>query len=123
MRLTDIAQITATHVIGRLLRRTALFGVLGVLAIVTIYYASAAGSIALALQYGPIYAYLIMAGFYAMAAAIVLIVLWVTRAKPPSPSEKVAGALSSPRGMQITMLIEAAMLGYTLARKSGKSII
>ncbi|MBS0245187.1 MAG: phage holin family protein [Proteobacteria bacterium] len=124
MRLTDVAQSTVSHIVGRLIRRAALFAALGLLAIVTLYYASAAGTVALALEYGPIYAYLIMAGIYALAAIVVVIALLATRPKALPPQDKIAGALSSPRNMQIAMLVEAVMLGYTLARKSGgKSLL
>lgn len=124
MWLTEIAEATVSHVIGRLVRRAVLFAALGLLAIVAIYYASAAGTVALALTYGPIHAYLIMAGVYALVAIVVLITLLATRTKAAPPQDKVANALSSPRNMQIAMLVEAVMLGYTLARKSGgKSLL
>lgn len=123
MRLGDIAQSTINQVVGRLARRAAGFAAVGVLAVVMLYYVSAAGTVALALEFGPLYAYLIMAGIYAAIAAIVVIVLFATRAKPIPPQEKLQNALTSPRNMQIAMLVEAVMLGYSLARKSGKPII
>lgn len=124
MRLTDIAEATVSQVAGRLMRRAVLFALLGILAIVTLYYASAAGSVALALAYGPITAYLIMAGIYALLAVAVLITIVATRSKPAAVPDSLASPLTSPRNMQIAALVEAAMLGYTLARKSGgKSIL
>lgn len=123
MRLTDIAEATLSHLIGRLLRRALLFAALGVFVVVAFFYGSAACTIALTQQYGSLNAYMIMAAGYAAAAAIVLIVIYATRAKPLPPQEKVANALSSPRNMQIAMLIEAVMLGYSMGRKSGKSAV
>ena len=123
MRLTDIAEATVSHLVARLLRRAILFALLGILAIVALYYASAAGSVALALEYGPVTAYLIMAGIYALLAIGVVITLLATRTRAVPAQDKVANALSSPRNMQIAMLVEAVMLGYTLARKRGKSIL
>lgn len=128
MRLTDIAEGAASALIARLMKRAILIALVGVFGIVALYYASAAGTVALALAYGPIYAYLIMAGIYAIAALIALTVFYATRnrataARQPLAGEA-AGLLSQPRNMQIAMLIEALMLGYSLARKSGnKSII
>ena len=122
MRLSDIAEATISQLIGRLVRRAVGFALVGLLALVTFYYISAAGLMALAINFGPLYAYLIMAGIYAAVAAIVLIVLFATRTKAVPPQEKVLNALSSPRNMQIAMLVEAVMLGYSLARKSGKPI-
>lgn len=123
MRLTDIAEASVSHLVGRILRRVIGFALVGLLAIIMFYYASAAGAIALAIKFGTLYAYLIMAGIYAAAAAIVLIVLYATRTKAIPVQEQAANALSSPRNMQIAMLIEAVMLGYSLARKSGKPVI
>jgi len=126
MRLTDIAEGAANTLIVRYLKRAILAALIGVFAIVTLYYLSAAGSLALALVYGPLYAYLIMAGIYAGAGLIALAVFYATRNRPlirQSALNDAAGSMS-PRNMQIAMLVEAMMLGYTLARKSGnKSII
>ena len=125
MRLTDIAEGAASALIARYVRRAILAALVGVFAIVTLYYLSAAGLMALALVYGPLYAYLIMAGIYAVAALIALAVFYATRNRALVRQNAVGAAGSmSPRNMQIAMLVEAVMLGYTLARKSGnKSII
>lgn len=126
MRLTDIAEGAARALIARYVRGAILVALVGVFAIVTLYYLSAAGLMALAISYGPLYAYLIMAGIYAVAALIALSVFYATRNRPLVRRDAVgdaAGAMST-RNMQIAMLVEAVMLGYTLARKSGnKSII
>jgi len=127
MRLTELAEATISPLVARLARRAALFAALGLLAIVALYYVSAAGSVALTLAYGPITAYLIMAGIYALFAIAVAITLLATRRRAVTVQDPVANALSSTsssRNMQIAALIEAVMLGYTLARKSGgKSIL
>lgn len=126
MRLTDIAEATVSAIITRLLKRAVIIALAGALAIVTLYYASAAGTLALAGSYGLLNAYLIMAGIYAALAAIAVIVFYATRPKPVLQAEQnnAAGLMSSPRNMQIAMLVEAVMLGYTLARKStNKSIL
>lgn len=123
MRLTEIVEATVSQIVGRLMRRAVLFALLGLLTIVMLYYASAAGSVALALAYGPITAYLIMAGIYALLAIAVLITIAATRTKAAAAPDGLASPLTSPRNMQIAALVEAAMLGYTLARKGGKSIL
>ena len=64
---------------------------------------------------------MIMAAIYAVFALIVLTVLWAYRARPVI-TDRPEGALASPRNMQIAMLIEAAALGYSMARKSGTRI-
>lgn len=127
MRLTDIAEDALSHLIARYVRRAILLALTGVCAIVMLYYVSSAASLALALQYGPLHAYLVMAGVYAAAALIALAVFYATRNRAlarQASMDGAAGLMSSPRNMQIAMLIEAVMLGYSLARKSsGKSII
>lgn len=122
MRLSDIAETTIHQVVGRLVRRALGFVVLALLAVIAIYYASAAGTVALSIQFGLLNAYLIMAAGYAVAVLIVVGVLYATRARPVAPPARAAGALASPRNMQIAMLIEAVMLGYSMARKSGDKI-
>jgi hypothetical protein len=121
MRLSDIAEIAVHQLFGRLLRRAFGFALIGLFAIVALYYASAASALALTIKFGVLYADLIMAGCYAAAAVIVLIVMWATRAKLMAAQVELTNGLSSPRNMQIAMLVEAAMLGYSLARKSDKS--
>lgn len=126
MRLTDIAEGAASAVIARYVKRAVLVALVGIFATVMLYYLSAAGLMALSLVYGPLYAYLIMASIYAMAALIALAVFYATRNRAfvrQNAVDDAAGSMS-PRNMQIAMLVEAVMLGYTLARKSGnKSII
>jgi len=125
MRLTDIAEGAASALIARYVKRAILVALVGIFAVVALYCLSAAGLMALALVYGPLYAYLIMAGVYAAAALIALAVFYATRNRALVRQNAVGAAGSmSPRNMQIAMLVEAVMLGYTLARKSGnKSII
>lgn len=128
MRLTDIAEGALSGMIARYVKRAILFALIGACAIVTLYYVNAAASLALALQYGPLYAYLIMAGIYAVAALIALAVFYAMRhravERQAAADATVASLLAAPRDMKIAMLIEAAMLGYAMSRKpSGKSII
>ena len=118
MQLNDLTSTTLNTLFGRLLRRALGAALLAVFVIVALYYASGAGTLALADKYGMLYAYLIMTAIYAAFALTVFIVLWATRAKRII-ADKAEGALASPRNMQIAMLIEAVMLGYTMARKTG----
>ena len=126
MRLTDIAEGAVNRVVARYVRRAIFVVLIGACAIVALYYVNAAASLALAQWYGSLYAYLVMAGIYAAAALIALAALYATRHRPVAAQTAAGiaseGLLSSPRNMQIAMLIEAVMLGYSLARKSGKGI-
>jgi hypothetical protein len=117
MQLNDLASTTLNQLFGRLLRRALGVVLLAAFAVIALYYANGAATLALALSYGALYAYMIMAAIYAVLALIVFTVLWANRAKHVVV-EKPEGALGSPRNMQIAMLIEAVMLGYSLSRKA-----
>ena len=117
MQLNDIASATLNQMFGRLLRRALGAALLAAFVIVAVVYANGAGTLALTQNYGALNAYIIMAAIYAVLALAVLTILWANRAKPVV-TEKPEGALASPRNMQIAMLIEAVMLGYSLSRKT-----
>ena len=117
MQLNDIVHVTFNQLFGRLLRRAFGAALLAAFAVIALYYASGAGTLALTQSYGALYAYLIMAAIYAVVALIVLTVLYATR-RQSTATAKAEGALASSPNMQIAALIEAVMLGYTMARKT-----
>jgi hypothetical protein len=117
MRIEQIAQLALSHVLGRIARRAALALAIAAFAIVALYYFTAAGNLALQMHFGALRALLIMGAIYAGAAALTLGILWMMRAKPAGTA---APALSNQRDMQIAMLVEAVMLGYSLARKDSR---
>lgn len=118
MQLNHIAAMTFNHVMGRLARRAVLAAVMVAFAIVALYQITVAGILALEPHFASMQAHLIVAAVYGALALVCLTVLWATRSKPaaigtPPPAKS--------RDMQIAMLIEAVMLGYTLARKSNRA--
>jgi hypothetical protein len=118
MNLQTIAAAVASHLFGRLLRRALLGLVMAALAIVAIYHFTVAGMLALETRFDALHAQLIVAAIYSALAVISLTILWVTgrhRAKARAP------LLTHQREMQVATLIEAAMLGYELARKGTSS--
>jgi len=117
MRLSHITEFAINHLFSRLKRRAIGASLLLLFTLVAVYYFTIAGTQALEAEYGLLHARLIVAAIYTAAAVIALIVLWATRTKPLI-MDQTANALMSPRNAQIAMLIEAAMLGYALARKS-----
>lgn len=121
MRLNDIPEFAIHLLFGRLLHRAIGGALLALFALIAVYHFTIAGTLALDAEVGPLYARLIVAAIYTAAALVALIVLWATRTKPPITDET-AAALASPRNTQIVMLIEAVMLGYSLARKSGDRV-
>jgi hypothetical protein len=121
MRLSDVPEIAINLLFGRLLRRALGVALLALFALIAVYHVTIAGTLALDAEVGALYARLIVAAIYAVAALVALVVLWATRVRPLIDDQSVA-ALTSPRNMQMAMLIEAVMLGYSLARKSGDRI-
>ena len=63
-----------------------------------------------------LYARLMVPAIYLVAALIMLIVMWTTRTKSLIKNQAVDAAVSS-RDAQMAALIEAAVLGYAMARK------
>jgi type VI protein secretion system component VasK len=112
-----MTELTIHHIFGRLKRRAIGAALLVLFAVIAVYQITVAGTLGLEAEYGILYARVIMAAIYTAAALSVLIVLWVTRTKPPFKAQT-ADALMSPRDTQIAALIEAALLGYVMARKS-----
>src|SRR5262249_38793192 len=113
MRLDHVAGIAAGHLFGRIVRRLAAGLFCAVFALVALYHFTAAGTVELEAQYGALKAQLAIGGIYAVVALATAGTLWLTRAKPVGDGNQLAG----PRQMQLVMLLEAALLGYTLARK------
>jgi hypothetical protein len=114
MGLYNIAAAATDHLVGRLLRRALLAFLMAAFAIVAIYHFTVAGMLALEALYGALHAQLIVAGIYSAAAAMSLAILWASGRKIAIPR---AAVPSQPREAQLAMLVEAVMLGYSLARK------
>jgi hypothetical protein len=117
MRIDQVADAIAGHLFGRLVRRLLIALAAIALGVVALYYFTAAGSLALEPQYGAVGTGLIIGAIYA-AAAIACTIWWVMLGRP---STSRTPALSNPRDMQIAMLVEAVMLGYSLARKTPRA--
>jgi lysylphosphatidylglycerol synthetase-like protein (DUF2156 family) len=118
MRLDHLAAATIDLLLGCLLRRALLALVMAAFAIVAIYYFTAAGMLALESRFGDLHAQLIVAAIYTAFAVISFAILWAMWRKSATPN---APALSHPRAMELVMLVEAAMLGYSLARKGERT--
>ena len=121
MRFAHVTKIALYNVFGRLLRRTLVAALFALCAVIAIYHFTVAGTLALEAEYGLLYARLIVAAVYTAAALIALIVLWATRTKPLL-KKQVDGAVITPRNAQMAMLIEAALLGFTLGKKTGSRV-
>ncbi len=119
MRLDSIIASAADQLIGPLLRRALITLVFAIFVIVAVYQLTIAGDIALAAQYGDLNARLIIGAIYGVLAVISLVILLAMRGKTAKFAS--APALTTARDAQVVMLVEAAMLGYALARKSQRA--
>ena len=117
MQIENISTI-ADRLFGRALRRAVILFVVIVFGVVALYYFTAAGALALDARFGEIIARFCIGAIYAATALIACTYLWATRGAHAAAS---APALDNPRETQIAMLIEAAMLGYALARRGRRT--
>jgi hypothetical protein len=116
MQLGHITEFAIDRLFGRLLRRAAGFALMVLFALIALYHFTVAGMMALEGVYGVLTARLIVAAIYLAATLTVLIVLYATRTKVIGAAS--GDAVVAQRDMQIAALVEAAMLGYTMARKT-----
>lgn len=84
-------------------------------AIVAIYQFTIAGSLALEAHYDVIHVRLAVGAIYAGFVLLGLAVLWTLRQRQADSSPN--AGLVNQREVRLVMLLEALMLGYTLARK------
>ena len=117
MRIDQVAGSVADQLFGRMLRRGLIALVFAIFAAIALYHFTIAGMLALETQYGALDARLIVGGIYA-AVALICAIWWLALGRP---SGSRTPALSQQRDLQIAMLVEAVMLGYTLARKTPRA--
>jgi len=117
MRLNPITRVAFQHLLARMLRRVLL--VIGVLvcAIVALSQFTAAGSLALEMEYGALPARLIIGTAYGILGVAGAAAFWAMRGR----AAPVASAPAKKREAHLVMLIEAVLLGYALARKTGRT--
>lgn len=105
------------HMYRRIVGRALLALLIAAFTVIAICYFTAAGTMALDAQYGALYARVII-GAVGAALAIAGAIWWAALSRRTSMS---APPLSTQRETQIAMLVEAVMLGYSLARKSSRA--
>ena len=119
MRLQRIAGLTFDRFIGRMLRRVLLIAAIAICAFVAVYKFTVAGSLVLVARFGLVEAHLIVGAIYAFLGLVAVAAVWTMRGRAPRLSAP--ATLASQREMQLVMLVEAVMLGYTLARKAHRT--
>ncbi len=88
-------------------------------ALVAIYQFTIAGSLVVQEHYGTVEAHLFVGAVYAFLGLVGAVTIWAKRNRPARAA--MPAALAGQREMQLVMLVEAVMLGYTLARKAHRT--
>jgi hypothetical protein len=114
---TDLIYAIIKRAILRVMRRTVGWVLVLVGLISALWEATAAAVVALEYLIAPVYAHLVIAGFYALLAIIVLLILSLTARRVSLAQSYRASVLSLSPELQIAAIIEALVLGYTLARR------
>ena len=134
MRLTDIAAsafggATAklSKATARLKRNAILYSLCAICALAAVIYAASASVLALEPLVGVVYARLIMAGLFALVVLITVLVLWLGGERPAAAPAAAAAqiplqaqaqaAQRSAQFTQLAMIVEAVLLGYSMARR------
>jgi hypothetical protein len=118
MQIEHIAGVAFDRIFGRILRRALSLLVFAIFALVALYHFTSAGTTGLEVRFGAMQAQLIVAGIYTAFALVSLAIWWGFARK-----SAIAGgpAVTVPREMQMAVLVEAVMIGYSLAKKSERT--
>jgi hypothetical protein len=119
MQINQIAGLAYDRLVGRIVRRTALMAAIALCMLVAVYQFTVAGSLVVQAHYGSIEAHLFVGAVYAFVALVGAATFWAIRNRPARAATP--AALAGQREMQLVMLVEAVMLGYTLARKAHRA--
>jgi hypothetical protein len=120
MALSDLVTSTIGRIVGRLVRRVVCWALVGLFCLAALYQASVAAVLALEAEFGAIYAHLMIAGFYALAAIVIVTFLWVTVRRPFVEEEYRKTLAQLPADAQVATLVEALLLGYKMSRRKSR---
>jgi hypothetical protein len=118
MQIEHIAGVAFDGIFGRILRRALALLVFAIFALVALYHFTSAGTIDLELRCGAMQAQLIIAAIYTAFALVSLAIWWGFARKSAIAGQPAA---TVPREMQMAMLVEAVMIGYSLVKKSERT--
>jgi len=118
MRIEQIAAAVVEYLLGRLVRRLLVAAMVFVFALIALYYFAGAGEMSLAAQFGELTARLILGGIFAALTLIMFITWYAMRGKTVTSATPVDTQV---RELQLAMLVEAVMVGYTLAQRGRRA--
>lgn len=123
MALVEFAVSAVGRATQNLRRRVAAYAAAGVLFVAATLYAAAAALIALEQAIGPVGARLVLAGLCVLAGAAILYFMLRQQSPGVAPfqsadaSSQEEGAAVTPRHLQLAMIVEALLLGFSMSRK------
>ena len=130
MRLNDIvasalsgASAKLNEATAKLRRNAILYSMAAFCALAAIVFATSASVLALEPLVGVVYARLILAGLFALVVAAIVLTLKFSRRASPVPTAQMplhAEAQTAQRSTQfaqLAMIVEAVVLGYSMARR------
>jgi hypothetical protein len=121
MSLVQYATARVGRAASRVARLAGGYLAAGVLVLVGISYASTAAVMALETAIGPAGARFVLAAFYMLCGAGIIVAMrW--RENPPAPaSENEQSAGDKPRALNLAMIVEALMLGFSMSSSRAPS--
>jgi fucose 4-O-acetylase-like acetyltransferase len=119
MQINQIAGLAYNRLVGRIVRRAVLVAAIALCALVAIYQFTVAGSLVVQAHYGNVEAHLFVGAVYTFLGLVCAAAIWAMRNR--SARAATPATLAGQREMQLIMLVEAVMLGYTLARKAHRT--
>jgi hypothetical protein len=130
MRLNDIvasafdgAAAKLNGATAKLRRNAILYSLCAFCAVAAVVFAASASVLALEPHVGVVYARLILAGAFAFVVLAIVLALWLAsrqKTAPPAPASLHAQAQTAQRSAQfaqLAMIVEAVLLGYSMARR------
>jgi hypothetical protein len=117
--------------VDRVRRDVIAYAICALCAIATVILGTWAAVLALIPPVGPVYAPLIVAGFYLLVILVTMLWLQMANGRKPQPAAAAAAAPATPftvsqnaetaqkqaQFAQVAMIIEALMLGFSLSRR------
>ena len=117
----DAAAAKLSGATVKLRRNALLYSLCALCVVAAIVFAASALILALEPHVGVVYARLILAGGFAVIAAVIVLTLWfIGRPTVVAPMPLHAQAQTAQRStnfVQLAMIVEAVLLGYSMARR------
>jgi hypothetical protein len=122
MRLNDIVMAAVGGATIKLRRNAILYSLCALCAVAAIVFAASASVLALEPHVGVIYARLILAAVFAVAVVAIMLGLWLSRQPATATAQmpfhaQAQAAQRSAQFAQLAMIVEAVLLGYSMARR------